>query len=203
VNRDLLPTIPRHVARSLAAGMGELHCYRDLGMLAHRGDDRPQRRLGSIVPQAEASGRDPADASTWVASMQNIAAPDSASVLTWVKCQSLASPFTAEYWHIGATMMRFGKAQTAQLDRGKQKRSCRDVRTGREIALLLAGQRAFLNAPSLFGAAACSASAGDRPIILRRLAPVEHAVVTLDLAHPNARGLRRGGVRLRAGKRFQ
>jgi hypothetical protein len=47
-------------------------------------------------------------ASTWVASMQNIAAPDSASELMCVKCQSLASPFTAEYWHIGATMMRLG-----------------------------------------------------------------------------------------------
>ena len=47
-------------------------------------------------------------ASTWVASMQNIAAPDSASVLICVKCQSLASPSTAEYWHIGATMMRLG-----------------------------------------------------------------------------------------------
>src|SRR6185437_16364047 len=45
-------------------------------------------------------------ASTAVASMQNIAAPDSASMLICVKCQSLASPLTAEYWHIGATMMR-------------------------------------------------------------------------------------------------
>src|SRR5690349_16410283 len=45
-------------------------------------------------------------ASTPVASMQNIAAPDSASELMWVKCQSVAEPSTAEYWHIGATMMR-------------------------------------------------------------------------------------------------
>src|SRR6185295_1948239 len=45
-------------------------------------------------------------ASTAVASMQKIAAPDSASELMWVKCQSLASPSTDEYWHIGATMMR-------------------------------------------------------------------------------------------------
>src|SRR6266436_9040635 len=45
-------------------------------------------------------------ASTWVASMQNIAAPDSARLLMCVKCQSLASPLSAEYWHIGATMMR-------------------------------------------------------------------------------------------------
>ena len=47
-------------------------------------------------------------ASTPVASMQNIAAPDSASELIWVKCQSVAEPSTAEYWHIGATMMRLG-----------------------------------------------------------------------------------------------
>jgi len=39
--------------------------------------------------------------------MQNIAAPDSARLLMCVKCQSLASPSSAEYWHIGATMMRF------------------------------------------------------------------------------------------------
>src|SRR3954454_13052043 len=54
-------------------------------------------------------------ASTAVASMQNIAAPDSASELIWVKCQSLASPFSAEYWHIGATMMRLGSARPRSL----------------------------------------------------------------------------------------
>src|ERR1700694_3269088 len=50
-------------------------------------------------------------ASTCVASMQNIDAPDSASELMCVKCQSLASPSIAEYWHIGATMMRLGSAR--------------------------------------------------------------------------------------------
>src|SRR5215813_5491244 len=48
-------------------------------------------------------------ASTWVASMQNIAAPDSASELMWVKCQSVAEPSSAEYWHIGETMMRLAR----------------------------------------------------------------------------------------------
>src|SRR6267378_2761620 len=48
-------------------------------------------------------------ASTAVASMQNIAAPDSARLLMCVKCQSLASPLSAEYWHIGATMMRLAR----------------------------------------------------------------------------------------------
>ncbi len=51
-------------------------------------------------------------ASTAVASMQNIAAPDSASVLMCVKCQSLASPLSAEYWHIGATMMRLASVRS-------------------------------------------------------------------------------------------
>src|SRR5712675_1212838 len=77
-------------------------------------------------------------ASTWVASMQNIEAPDSASVLMCVKCQSLASPFTAEYWHIGATMMRFGSARPRSF--------MGDVRAGgRNSCLYLARRRAFLN----------------------------------------------------------
>src|SRR5258707_8052025 len=54
-------------------------------------------------------------ASTCVASMQNIAAPDSARLLMWVKCQSLASPFSAEYWHIGATMMRLRRFSSRSL----------------------------------------------------------------------------------------
>ena len=52
------PTAP---ARSLAAGMRELHRDGDLRMLAHRGDDRLQRRFGSVVPQAKAARRDAAD----------------------------------------------------------------------------------------------------------------------------------------------
>ena len=51
-------------------------------------------------------------ASTWVASTQNIAAPDKARLLMWAKCQSFALPPSAEYWHIGATMMRFASARS-------------------------------------------------------------------------------------------
>ena len=69
-------------------------------------------------------------ASTAVASMQKIAAPDSASELMWVKCQSLASPSTDEYWHIGATMMRLASVKAAQLDRGKQSAHGLGIRTG-------------------------------------------------------------------------
>src|SRR6267378_1160135 len=84
-------------------------------------------------------------ASTWVASMQNIEAPDSASVLMCVKCQSLASPFTAEYWHIGATMMRFGSARLRSFI-GENRALMGDVRAGgRNSCLYLARRRAFLN----------------------------------------------------------
>src|ERR1700742_4871534 len=51
-------------------------------------------------------------ASTWVASRQNIAAPDSARLLMCEKCQSFALPPSAEYWHIGATMIRLGNARS-------------------------------------------------------------------------------------------
>src|ERR1700712_3624505 len=54
-------------------------------------------------------------ASTAVASMQNTAAPDSASELICVKCQSLASPSTEEYWHIGATTMRLESVRPRSL----------------------------------------------------------------------------------------
>ena len=60
-NRDQLPAVPRRVARRLAAGMRELHRDRGLRMLAHRGQDRLQRRLGGVVVEAEAARRDAAD----------------------------------------------------------------------------------------------------------------------------------------------
>ena len=86
-------------------------------------------------------------ASTAVASMQNIAAPDSASMLMWVKCQSLASPFSAEYWHIGATMMRLGKLKAAQADRGKQG-AHGESEVGGISRPCLAGWSAWLNWPA-------------------------------------------------------
>ena len=46
--------------------------------------------------------------------------PTAPAMLMWVKCQSVATPSTAEYWHIGDTTMRLCKRQAAQLDRGKQ-----------------------------------------------------------------------------------
>src|SRR4051795_5539529 len=54
-------------------------------------------------------------ASTWVASMQNIAAPDRLRLLMWVKCQSVGTPSSAEYWHIGDTTMRFFKFRPRSL----------------------------------------------------------------------------------------
>src|SRR5437899_6577287 len=84
-------------------------------------------------------------ASTWVASMQNIAAPDSASVLMCVKCQSLAAPFTAEYWHIGATMMRLGSARPRSLIGENRALMGMSGLGGSNSRLYLARRRAFLN----------------------------------------------------------
>ena len=46
-------------------------------------------------------------ASTAVASMISSPAPDKARWPRWTRCQSVAAPSTALYWHIGAMTMRF------------------------------------------------------------------------------------------------
>src|ERR1700683_2964879 len=51
--------------------------------------------------------------STWVASITSIPAPEFASMPRWVRCQSVATPSAALYWHIGATTMRFGSSRSA------------------------------------------------------------------------------------------
>ncbi len=46
-------------------------------------------------------------ASTWVASMMTSPAPETANLPRCIRCQSVALPSTALYWHIGDTTMRF------------------------------------------------------------------------------------------------
>src|SRR5690349_16394671 len=48
-------------------------------------------------------------ASTAVASTMTRPAPDIASCMRCCRCQSLATPSRAEYWHMGETTMRLGK----------------------------------------------------------------------------------------------
>src|SRR4051812_28966840 len=85
-------------------------------------------------------------ASTAVASMQNIAAPDCARLPICTKCQSLASPFTAEYWHIGATMMRLESARPRRVI-GENRALIRGFPGDRRSwsRLYLMGRRSFLN----------------------------------------------------------
>ena len=54
---------PSHgrVAGALAAGMRELHRDRGFGMLAHRGQDRPECGFGGVVVKPEAARRDAPD----------------------------------------------------------------------------------------------------------------------------------------------
>ena len=42
------------------------------------------------------------------ASMHSMPAPDSAILPRWIMCHAVASPRSAEYWHIGETTMRLG-----------------------------------------------------------------------------------------------
>src|SRR4029077_20079009 len=51
--------------------------------------------------------------STWVASITSMPAPELASMPRWVMCQSLPTPSSALYWHIGDTTMRFGTSRPA------------------------------------------------------------------------------------------
>ncbi len=51
--------------------------------------------------------------STWVASTTSSPAPELASMPRCVRCQSLATPSFALYWHIGDTTMRFGSVRSA------------------------------------------------------------------------------------------
>src|SRR5512141_658582 len=44
--------------------------------------------------------------STGVASTTTMPAPELASMARWPRCQSVAEPSSALYWHIGATWMR-------------------------------------------------------------------------------------------------
>jgi hypothetical protein len=46
--------------------------------------------------------------STPVASTTTSAAPDMARFIQCCRCQSVALPSSAEYWHIGATTIRLG-----------------------------------------------------------------------------------------------
>src|SRR5690242_5097339 len=87
-------------------------------------------------------------ASTPVASMQNIAAPDSASELIWVKCQSVADPSTAEYWHIGATMMRLASFRSRNWI-GENSVLMQDYRREGKAGRFVAIPAASLNPPGL------------------------------------------------------
>src|SRR3954451_726554 len=96
-------------------------------------------------------------ASTAVASMQKIAAPDSASELMWVKCQSLASPSSDEYWHIGATMMRLASARPRSFI-GENRVLMLGVSGSGGLGLYLAAHPARLTPPqSATGAQLCRA----------------------------------------------
>jgi hypothetical protein len=54
---------------------------------------------------------------TLVASTNNQAAPPTARLPRWTRCQSSGIPSTAEYWHMGETTIRF-RSVTPRIVRG-------------------------------------------------------------------------------------
>ena len=79
-----------------------------------------RRALASVSPNAFSvsssySPRQPSvirpPALTAVASIVNIPAPDRSICPQWIRCQSVAQPSSAEYWHIGDTTMRLASAR--------------------------------------------------------------------------------------------
>src|SRR5262245_2306880 len=53
--------------------------------------------------------------STWVASTTTRPAPELDSMPRWVMCQSLPTPSSALYWHIGETTTRLGSSRPGSL----------------------------------------------------------------------------------------
>src|SRR5215471_16619087 len=74
-------------------------------------------RLSAASFASEYSPRQPwvirPNCSTCVASTIKRPAPELASMPRWVKCQSLAQPSSALYWHIGDTTMRLSTSRPA------------------------------------------------------------------------------------------
>src|ERR1043166_2055894 len=53
--------------------------------------------------------------STGVASTTTRSAPELASIARWPRCQSVAEPSSALYWHMGETTMRLWRSRSASL----------------------------------------------------------------------------------------
>lgn len=92
----------------MAMGVPEqaLTLARTCAMAASVRSERRPRSPGVILPSGE----------TAVASAISSPAPEIAIWSGWIRCQSPASPFSAEYWHIGATTMRLARVRLSRLE---------------------------------------------------------------------------------------
>jgi hypothetical protein len=98
--------VPRPLHAGLATGMRQLN-RRHRAIVAQEGGDPFQRRDLAVLPQPDVAmgdaafrrdrgglGHDDAGAALW-------------NLPRCTRCQSLATPSAAEYWHIGEIRMRF------------------------------------------------------------------------------------------------
>jgi len=96
---------PGAVGAGLPARVGELHAG-VAALAVNEADDARQRLDVRVLPEPHVLRRDAASAVTAVASVSTTAAPPTARLPRWTRCQSFAKPSSLEYWHIGDTKMR-------------------------------------------------------------------------------------------------
>ena len=106
IGRQRAAALPRPLRRSLAAGMRDLDAELGGAGAAAVGDDARQRRLVVVGVEPQQPWVMRPRRSTCVASTMTRPAPELASMPRWARCQSVAVPSSALYWHIGDTTMR-------------------------------------------------------------------------------------------------
>ncbi len=99
---------PRPPGTRLAPGVGQLDPG-DRALGFDETGDAMQRLDMRVAPDAEVVSGDAPSGNTAVASTITRPAPPTARLPRCTRCQSLARPSCAEYWHMGDTAMRLGK----------------------------------------------------------------------------------------------
>ena len=123
--------------------------------------------------------------STSVISTVTMPAPDIASVIQCCRCQSDATPSSAEYWHMGATAMRFGNSRSP-------------MRIGEKRWAVMAASGGTARAPPYLAGTAAAASGNAAPSIVARAAPSVGWMISPAVPASPSRARARRTVRLPA-----
>ena len=110
---------PRAPGAGFASGVGELDSgTRALGV--EEGGDTGERRDVLVLPEAEILRADAAFGSDGGGFGEDEAAPPTARLPRWTRCQSLAKPSSQEYSHMGETTMRLERVREPMVIGGEE-----------------------------------------------------------------------------------